>query len=119
MKRAFEEQVLQLCELLHGKKAEDILALYVADKTIIADWFIVASGRVAVQVKAMADELEIKAEEIGLRLLRREGYSEGRWIVLDFGCILVHLFNPEERAFYNMERLWEDGENLIRYPQEP
>lgn len=118
MDKAFKDAALKLCELLYGKKAEDILALHVADKTIIADWFVVASGRATVQLRAMADELEEKAGELGLTLLRKEGYTEGRWIVLDFASILVHLFHPEERAFYNMERLWEDEENCLRYPNE-
>jgi len=116
MTKLFEDTALKLCEFLYDKKAEDIVALHVADKTIIADWFVVASGRAAVQLRAMADDLEEKAPDLGLKLLRKEGYSGGRWIVLDFASILIHLFHPEERAFYNMERLWEDGENCLRYP---
>ena len=118
MDKPFKDVALKLCEMLYDKKAENILALHVADKTIIADWFVVASGRAAVQLRAMADELEKKAPDLGLRLLRTEGYSGGRWVVLDFASILVHLFHPDERAFYNMERLWEDGENCIPYPIE-
>ena len=102
------EQALAICEALYNKKALDIVALNVADKTIIADWFVVCSGRVSAQVKALCDEVEKKAPEIGLAELRREGYSQGRWIVIDYGAILVHIFHPEERAYYNMERLWLD-----------
>jgi ribosome-associated protein len=72
MERAFETQTLKICELLYDKKAEDILALHVSDKTIIADWFVVASGRATVQVKAFADELEEKSQQFGLKLLRKE-----------------------------------------------
>ena len=85
-----KEQVLKICEILYDKKALNIRALNVADKTIIAD------------------ELEDKAADMGLTVLRKEGYGEARWIVLDFGHILVHIFHPEEREFYNMERLWDD-----------
>jgi len=113
----FENEALAICELLYDKKALDIMALHVGDKTIIADWFVIASGRAVPQVKALCDELEARAAEMGLTIRRREGYSEGRWVVLDYGAVLVHLFHPEERAYYNMERLWEDGENLIRYPE--
>jgi len=102
------EQALAICEALYNKKALDIVALNVADKTIIADWFVVCSGRVSAQVKALCDEVEEKAPEIGIKELRREGYSQGRWIVIDYGAILVHIFYPEERAYYNMERLWLD-----------
>lgn len=113
------EQVLALCEVLDNKKALDILAVNVADKTIIADWFIIASGRSTTQVKALCDELEEKAAERGLIARRKEGYQEGRWIVVDFGTILVHLFHPEEREYYNLERLWvDDLQHCINYSRE-
>ena len=113
-----KETILQLCKILYNKKALDIRAIEVTDKTIIADWFIVASGRGVPQVKALSDELEGKAAEIGLFPRRKEGYQEGRWIVLDFGDLLVHLFHPEERTYYNLERLWDDGRNMITYTEE-
>lgn len=113
------EQVLALCEVLDNKKALDILAVNVADKTIIADWFIIASGRSTTQAKALCDELEEKAAERGLIARRKEGYQEGRWIVVDFGTILVHLFHPEEREYYNLERLWvDDPQHCINYSRE-
>lgn len=108
LEERIREQALALCEALYNKKALDIVAINVADKTVIADWFVICSGRVSAQVKALCDEIEKKAPEFGLAQLRREGYSEGRWIVVDFGAILVHIFHPEERAYYNMERLWVD-----------
>ena len=80
--------------------------------------FIVCSGRGVPQVKALSDELEEKAAEMGLIPRRKEGYQEGRWIVLDFGDLLVHLFHPEERTYYNLERLWDDGRNVITYTEE-
>ncbi len=103
-----KEQVLALCEVLYDKKAQDIIAIHVEDKTIIADWFVICSGRAVPQVKALCEEVEEKAPGIGLTLRRKEGYTEGRWIVLDFANILVHLFIPDERKYYNMERLWMD-----------
>ena len=113
-----KETILQLCKILYDKKALDIRAIEVTDKTIIADWFIVCSGRGVPQVKALSDELEGKAAEMGLIPRRKEGYQEGRWIVLDFGDLLVHLFHPEERTYYNLERLWDDGQNVITYTEE-
>ena len=113
------EQVLGICKALYDKKALDIRALNVGDKTIIAEWFVVCSGRATTQVKTLCDEVENKAEELGLRVIRKEGYSEGRWIVMDFGHVLVHIFHPEEREFYNMERLWDDDpQKCINYSKE-
>lgn len=109
MNEKTREQVIKLCEVLDSKKAMDIKAIYVADKTIIADWFIICSGRVASQVKMLADELEDEAYKLGLETRRKEGYQEGRWVVLDFADILVHIFIPEEREYYNMERLWAEN----------
>ena len=111
-----EQEVLKFCEILYDKKAEDIVAIHVGDRTIVADWFLIAGGRNVPHVKALCDDLEDKAAEHGLIAKRKEGYDEGRWIVLDFGFVLVHLFHPEERAYYNMERLWEEDGSMIRYP---
>lgn len=102
------EQAMLICDALYNKKAQDIMAIHVGDRTIIADWFVVCSGRATAQVKALCDELEQKAAGMGLNERRVEGYNEGRWIVIDFGSILVHIFYPEEREYYNMERLWVD-----------
>lgn len=110
------ETALKLVEVLSSKKAIDIIAIDVADKTIIADWFIICSGSSALQVKAICDEVCEKEHELGLNLRRKEGYNEGRWIVLDYGHILVHIFHPEEREYYNIERLWTDGATeLLRF----
>ena len=110
------QQVEKLLKLLDDKKASDVIAIDVADKTIVADWFVICSGSSLIQVKAICDEVLDKYEELGLRLRREEGYTEARWIVLDFGHILLHIFYPEEREYYNIERLWIDGANeVIRY----
>ena len=77
---------------------------------------IIASGRTAAQVKALADEVDEKMAEAGWNLRRSEGATEGRWIVMDYGSILVHIFHQEERAYYNLERLWEDGSNRLVLP---
>ncbi len=115
MDRFGEEQVVKLCKILSDKKAINITAIHVGDKTIVADWFIIASGRAVPQVKALCDELEDKAAEMGLYAKRKEGYAEGRWIVIDYGFALIHLFHPEEREYYNMERLWENDDNVLHF----
>ena len=110
-----EQEILRLCDILYNKKADDITAIHVGDRTIVADWFLIASGRNTTHVKALCDDLEDQAADTGLIVKRKEGYEQGRWIVLDFGFALVHLFHPEERAYYNMERLWDEYDNVIHY----
>ena len=105
--------VLHIGTLLEDKKAQNLLMLDVSHLTIVADCFVIASGRSVVQVKALADELDEKLGAEGIFARRREGYAEGRWIVLDYGAVLVHLFHEEEREFYHLERLWMDGSNRI------
>ena len=115
MNESIKQKALAVCEVLYNKKAVDIVAIHVADKTIVADWFIICSGRATQQVKSLADEVDQKASELGLNLRRSEGYGEGKWNVLDFADILVHVFYPEERKYYNMERLWDENDSAIRY----
>ena len=115
MNESIREKALGICEILYNKKGIDIVAIHVADKTIIADWFVICSGRAVQQVKALADELDEKAPALGLSLRRSEGYAEGKWIVFDYADILVHLFYPEERKYYNMERLWDENDSAIRF----
>lgn len=117
MNESIKQKALAVCEVLYNKKAVDIVAIHVADKTIVADWFIICSGRATQQVKSLSDEVDAKASELGLNLRRSEGYGEGKWVVLDFADILVHIFYPEERKYYNMERLWDEDNGAIRYSQ--
>ena len=118
MSESIRQQVDLLCDALYNPKAQEILAIPVGDKTIIADWFIVCSGRSTPQIRALCDDLEEKAQEAGLELRRKEGYTAGRWIVLDYGDVLVHIFHPEERQYYNVEHLWDTDGAAIRYSQE-
>ncbi len=103
-----------ICKFLSDKKAQDIVKIYVADKTIIADYFIIASGRSTTQVHALCDNLEeFCSKEFLLDVRRREGVQEGRWACLDFGEVIVHIFDDEQRLFYHLERLWGEGEKYI------
>lgn len=100
-----------ICKFLSQKKANDIVKIYVADKTIIADYFIIASGRSTTQVHSLCDNVEeFCSKEYCLDVRRREGVQEGRWAVLDFGEVIVHIFDDEQRLFYHLERLWGEGE---------
>lgn len=118
MSEPIRQQVDLLCDALYNHKALDILAIPVGDKTIIADWFIVCSGRATPQIRALCDDLEEKAAEAGLELRRKEGYTAGRWIVLDYGDVLVHIFHPEERQYYNVEHLWDTDGTAVKYSEE-
>lgn len=95
---------------LKERKAFDIVKINVEEKTSVADYFIVASARSSTQVKSLSEHVEEAVEKNGGTLLRREGVQDARWIVLDFGDVIVHLFNDETRLFYHLERLWGDGE---------
>lgn len=109
------EKTLEICKILSEKKAQNIIYINVADKTSLCDYFVVAGGRSSTQVKALGENLEEKAEKLGIEARRKEGIKEGRWAVLDYADVIVHIFNDEERDFYRLERLWEDGCNLTKY----
>lgn len=104
-----------IARVLDSKKGQDIMIIDISDMTIIADGFVVVSGNSTNQTKALCDEVERVLQEKGVERRRMEGYSPGRWIVMDYEDILVHIFHREEREFYNLERLWDDGSNTIRY----
>lgn len=110
-----EENVRKFVEALSEKKAENITVIDIRERTIIADWFIVAEGRSTTHVKALSDDVQELLAREGIFARRKEGYAEGRWIVLDFGDVLMHIFHHEEREYYNIERLWSDGVNQFTY----
>lgn len=109
----FNENILNAARQLFAKKAEDVCVINVSDLTIVADYFILASGRSDVHVKSLCDEIQKFMFESGKKQLRLEGYREGRWIVIDYGDVLIHIFHKREREFYGLERLWTNGNNFI------
>ena len=110
------EKTQLICKLLSEKKACNIVYIAVEKKTSLCDYFVIAGGRSKTQVKSLAENLEEKLKkEYSLIPQRVEGVQGGRWAVLDYADVIVHLFADEERDFYRLERLWEDGENLKRY----
>nr|WP_246300647.1 ribosome silencing factor [Actinopolyspora biskrensis] len=90
------------------KKAEDLLLLDVSDRLIITDCFVIASASSERQVDAIVEAIEEKMRAAGTKPVRREGTREGRWVLLDFVDVIVHVQHSEERAFYELERLWKD-----------
>jgi ribosome-associated protein len=90
------------------KKGEDFVALDVSDRTILADTFAIVTGRSKIQTRAIADAIVEAVEAGGQRISRIEGYSDGAWILIDLGNVIAHVFTPDQRAFYNLERLWSN-----------
>ena len=87
------------------KKGEDISVLDLTGRTIVADSFVIVTGRSTIQTRSIADAIVEKAKEAGLRP-RTEGHADGGWILIDLGHVVAHVFTPEQRQFYNLERLW-------------
>ncbi|NPV73820.1 MAG: ribosome silencing factor [Pelotomaculum sp.] len=92
------------------KKAEDIVVLDIREISIIADYFVICSGRSGPHVQAVVENIQEKLAEKGVRALRREGFREGGWVLLDYGDVVIHVFQEAERQFYNLERLWGDAQ---------
>lgn len=99
-------------EALEEKKAEDISVIDISEVSVIADYFIIAGGGNISQLQAMSDIVEEKLGRAGLPLKQIEGYQNANWILLDFGDIIVHLFDKENRLFYDLERIWRDGRRI-------
>ncbi len=102
-------QALQIAaRAADAKGAEDLVALDVSEPLPLVDIFLIATGRNERNVAAIADEIEEKLLEAGIKRVRREGRQESRWVLLDFGDLVAHVFHEEERVFYGLERLWKD-----------
>ena len=111
-----KQKVELICKILSEKKGRNIVYIDVEDKTSLCDYFVICSGTSTTQVKSLAENLEEKLDkEHALTPRRREGVREGRWAVLDYQDVSVHVFNDEMRDFYCLERLWEDGKNLTKF----
>ena len=89
-------------------KADEIIALDVSEQLVLTDVFLIASGTNERQVSAIVDAVEESLHKVGAKPIRREGKSEGRWVLLDFGDIVVHVQHAEDRVYYALERLWKD-----------
>lgn len=96
---------------LNDKKAINIKAIKIGDLTVLTDYFLLATATSSTHVRSLAEEVEFKLEENGVRPLRVEGKSTG-WILLDFGTVIVHVFTRESRDFYGLDQMWADGEEV-------
>ena len=104
---------LLAAKALDDKRAKDIVCLDVAEMTVITDYMVIATGLSTPQVKALADNVEDELAKVDLFAKRREGLTEGRWCVLDYGDVMVHVFHEQDREYYQLERLWADGTNEV------
>jgi ribosome-associated protein len=98
-----------VCGAAADKKGEEIAVIDLTGKSIIADCFVLVTARSKIQTRSIADAITTAVRENAFAVSRTEGYSEGSWILLDLGRVVVHVFTPEQRSFYNLERLWADN----------
>lgn len=91
------------------KKAQSIIIMDMRQALPVTDYFLVASGTSTTQVQAIADFIEEKLDEVGLKLLHKEGFREAHWVLLDYGHFVAHIFTNDDRQFYNLEQLWVDA----------
>ena len=104
----------KIVEVLEDKKARGVIAIDVENVTILADCFIICNGTSTTHIRALADEVEKSVREgLGRECGHREGYNSARWVLLDYGDVVVHIFHEEDRRFYDIERLWSDG--IVKY----
>lgn len=101
-------------EALEDKKAEDIRIIDISDVSVIADYFIIAGGNNRNQIQALCDNVEEKMGRAGIPVRQIEGYDTANWILLDFGDVIVHIFDRENRLLYDLERIWRDGKQIDR-----
>lgn len=104
-----KEMVKLAVTALEDKKGEDIKVIDITGVTVLADYFIIASGMNRNQVQALVDNVEETLGRAGFELKQVEGYQTANWILMDFGDIIVHVFDSENRLFYDLERIWRDG----------
>ena len=110
-----KELAVKIAAILDNKKAKDVTLVDIEKLSIVADYFVICSGNSTLQVRALSDEVEEQLENMGIAKLRQDGYRESRWVVMDYGNVIVHIFHAQEREVYNIERLWADGNNIERF----
>ena len=99
-------------EALEDKKAEDIKVIDISEVSVLADYFIIAGGSNRSQIQALCDNVDEKLGRAGFPAKQTEGYDTANWILLDFGDVIVHIFDKENRLLYDLERIWRDGKQI-------
>ena len=104
-----EQTIKAVYNALDDKKGIDIKILDISEISVMADYFIIASGSNKSQVQALADNVEEEMLKLNIHSRQVEGYPSGNWILMDYGDFIVHVFNQDDRLFYDLERIWKDG----------
>lgn len=99
-------------EALEDKKAEDIRVIDISEVSVIADYFLIAGGKNRSQIQALCDNVEEQLGRAGYLCRQKEGYDTANWILMDFGDVIVHIFDKENRLLYDLERIWRDGRQV-------
>ena len=107
-----KEVMENIVKALDSRKAKDITVLHTGDITVLADYFVICTASSTTQIKSLSDEAGKRLSELGEAPRSVEGYRDGGWVLMDFGCVVVHLFLAEARGFYDLERLWSDAEKI-------
>ena len=107
-----KEVMEEIVKALDSKKARDIKVLKTDQVSVLADYFVICTAGSTTQIKTLNDETGKVLSEMGEPPLHNEGYRDGGWVLLDFGCVVVHIFLEETRKFYDLERLWSDAEKV-------
>ncbi len=110
-----KEFAKKICQALVDRKAQDVVMIDVKGKTDVADYYVIAGGRSMTQTRALIEHVEEEMDKLNVCPSRREGVREGRWALLDYGDVIVHIFNDETRLFYHLEALWDDGKNVTKF----
>ncbi len=111
-----EQKLTMIREALEEKKAHDLTVVDLQGRTLIADYFVICSGQSNIQRRSIADGVMEAMKKVGVKGVRSEGYQQGTWILVDYGDVVVHIFDPEERERYQLEDLWE---RVPRGPEVP
>lgn len=112
MKKQLMNIIVKIISSIDDKVGEDSIVLDLGTITSICDYFVIASAPSSRQVKAIVDEIEDKLSSEGIKIIHKEGYESGRWVLLDYGDIVIHIFHKEDRDFYNLEGIWKDAEKV-------
>lgn len=107
-----KEVAIQVTKALDEKKGQNIKLLHIGDVSTLADYFLICTATSGTHVKTLCDYAEYTMEQLGEPMLGREGHRGNTWELLDYGSVVVHVFTEEARQFYNLERIWADGENV-------
>lgn len=110
--RTAKEVAAIAAKALDSKKGIDLRLIEISDISTLADYFLICTASSNTHVRTLCDAVEEAMDEAGEPMVGREGHRGGTWVVLDFGCIVVHVFTEETRAFYDLERLWQDGKQV-------